>query len=219
MLRSFVTYPARYCIPISCRHPAIQMEGPPAKRRRLSTNSADVVDEDAIGGHSARDLDRIPKSLSRAISPPKRKREAATAVATARRVLIPSPFRLTTIRDLPPASNADAVSLGDLIGDPLIAECWEFDYLHDIDFLMSHLDEDTRSLTKVHVVHGFWKREDPNKIFLEVNTSNTPYLRSPHLFTLPFAYVVLRRQLAYLRKGYLLRNAPSIYSTVHISQK
>ncbi|KAK7754128.1 hypothetical protein SLS62_003974 [Diatrype stigma] len=150
------------------------MEGPPAKRRRLSTDDADVNVDDAIGGRSARDLiNRIPKSLSRAISPPKRKNKAATTVATAaaaaapRRALIPSPFRLTTIRDLPQESNADAVSLGDLVGDPLIAECWDFNYLHDVDFLMSHLDEDTRSFTKVHIVHGFWKREDPNKIFLE----------------------------------------------------
>lgn len=166
------------------------MEKPPAKRRRLSSDSADVVD-DPMGGHSARDLDRIPKSLSRAISPPKRKREAATAAANARRVLIPSPFRLTTIRDLPRESNADAVSLGDLVGDPLIAECWEFNYLHDVDFLMGHLDEDTRSFTKVHIVHGFWKREDPNKIFLEVTKKALPILptfalRSQHAPLFPY---------------------------------
>ncbi|ROT40548.1 phospholipase D/nuclease [Sodiomyces alkalinus F11] len=32
---------------------------------------------------------------------------------------------------------------------------------------MSHFDEDTRHLVKVHVVHGFWKREDSNRIYLE----------------------------------------------------
>ncbi|RYP48901.1 hypothetical protein DL768_005263 [Monosporascus sp. mg162] len=130
------------------------MAEPPAKRRRLSGGD---------GGPGARgDPARIPKSLSRAVSPPTRRKKEA-----AERVLIPSPFRLTTIRDLPQESNTDAVSLGDLLGDPLIAECWEFNYLHDVDFLMSHFDEDTRSLTKVHIVHGFWKREDPNRLFLE----------------------------------------------------
>ncbi|RYO80846.1 hypothetical protein DL766_008961 [Monosporascus sp. MC13-8B] len=130
------------------------MTEPPAKRRRLS---------DGDGEPSARgDPARVPKSLSRAVSPPTRKKKEM-----AERVLIPSPFRLTTIRDLPQESNTDAVSLGDLLGDPLIAECWEFNYLHDVDFLLSHFDEDTRSLTKVHIVHGFWKREDPNRLFLE----------------------------------------------------
>lgn len=147
MFRSLATYSTRYCV---VHRPAFKMDGPSRKRRRLSAGDADGED-------------RTPRSLSRAISPPKRRRNAA-----ATRTVIPSPFHLTAIRDLPPESNVDAVGLKDLIGDPLIAECWEFNYLHDVDFLMSHLDEDTRSLTKVHIVHGFWKREDPNKIFLEV---------------------------------------------------
>lgn len=82
--------------------------------------------------------------------------------------MISSPFQFTTIRDLPADSNIGAISLHDLLGDPLILECWEFNYLHDIDFLMDHFDEDVRSSVKVHVVHGFWKREDPNRISLKV---------------------------------------------------
>ena len=137
------------------------MENHTAKRRRLSD-----ADEEPSG---SKDQSRVPKSLSRAISPPPKKNKVTAEAATSGRVLVPSPFRLTTIRDLSPQCNVDAVSLGDLVGDPLIAECWEFNYLHDVDFLMSHLDEDTRSLTKVHIVHGFWKREDPNRLFLEVS--------------------------------------------------
>jgi tyrosyl-DNA phosphodiesterase-1 len=64
--------------------------------------------------------------------------------------------------------NQDTVSLKDILGDPLISECWEFNYLHDIDFLMKAFDEDVRDLVKVHVVHGFWKREDPNRLALQV---------------------------------------------------
>lgn len=78
-----------------------------------------------------------------------------------------SPFQLTLIRDLPASSNKDAIGLGDLLGDPMIAECWEFNYLHDIDFLMKHFDQDTRGLVNVHVVHGFWKKDDGNRLALQ----------------------------------------------------
>jgi hypothetical protein len=101
-----------------------------------------------------------PESLERPISPPrKRNKQSAT---------IKSPWQLTWIRDLPESDNKDAVSLRDLLSDPLISECWEFNFLHDIPFLMNAFDPDTRHLVKVHVVHGFWKREDENRIALEV---------------------------------------------------
>lgn len=80
-----------------------------------------------------------------------------------------SPFQLTRIRDLADAANKDAVTLRDLLGDPLIAECWEFNYLHDIDFLMKAFDEDVRHAVQVHVVHGFWKKEDPSRLVLQVS--------------------------------------------------
>ena len=76
------------------------------------------------------------------------------------RKVIPSPFKLTKIRDLPPALNVDTVTLKDLLGDPLISECWEFNYLHDLNLLMGAFDPDVRDLVKVHVIHGFWKHED-----------------------------------------------------------
>ncbi|KAL3303498.1 tyrosyl-dna phosphodiesterase [Colletotrichum asianum] len=104
-----------------------------------------------------------PRSLSRPISPPHKKNSGGQRIK--------SPFQLTWIRDLPEAANRDAVALKDILGDPLIAECWEFNYLHDIHFLMSHFDEDTKSLVKVHVVHGFWKREDPNRLALQEEAS------------------------------------------------
>ncbi|MDA4132160.1 MAG: tyrosyl-DNA phosphodiesterase 1, partial [Thaumarchaeota archaeon] len=83
-----------------------------------------------------------------------------------------SPFQLTAIRDLPAEANVDAVMLRDVLGDPLIAECWEFNYLHDIDFLMGHFDEDVRDLVRVHVVHGFWKREDESRLALQVRSAS-----------------------------------------------
>jgi tyrosyl-DNA phosphodiesterase-1 len=82
-----------------------------------------------------------------------------------------SPFQLTRIKDLPPASNVDTVTLTDILGDPLISECWEFNYLHDLDFLMDAFDEDVRDIVKVHVIHGFWKQEDAGRRKLMVTGS------------------------------------------------
>ncbi len=73
--------------------------------------------------------------------------------------VIPSPVRLTRIRDLPGALNKGCLSLGKIVCDPMIAEIWEFNYMHDPDFLMSNLDPDTKHSVKIHVVHGYWKAE------------------------------------------------------------
>ncbi|KAI9839277.1 MAG: hypothetical protein M1819_003272 [Sarea resinae] len=81
--------------------------------------------------------------------------------------LVPSPIQLTRIRDLPPSSNVDTISLSDIIGDPLIKECWQFNYLYDVDFLMDAFDEDVRGLVQVKIVHGAWKKEDSLRIYLE----------------------------------------------------
>ncbi len=89
-----------------------------------------------------------------------------------------SPFQLTRIRDLPPELNRDTVTLTEILGDPLIAECWEFNYIHDIHFLMGAFDQDVRNTVKVHVVHGFWKKEDPSKLRLQVG--NVPLCSSEH---------------------------------------
>ncbi|KAK0701842.1 tyrosyl-DNA phosphodiesterase I [Lasiosphaeria miniovina] len=83
-----------------------------------------------------------------------------------------SPFHLTRIRDLPPELNVDTIGLNDILGDPLISECWEFNYLHDIDFLMRAFDQDVRHLVNIHVVHGFWKKDDSNRIELQQNQAS-----------------------------------------------
>ncbi|KLU81943.1 hypothetical protein MAPG_01023 [Magnaporthiopsis poae ATCC 64411] len=92
---------------------------------------------------------------------------SATPVETPAVVDFSSPFRLTHIRDLGPEDNVDAVQLKDVIGDPLISECWDFNYLHDINFLLGNFDEDVRHMVKVNVVHGFWKKDDPRRIDLQ----------------------------------------------------
>ncbi|RBR16791.1 hypothetical protein FVER53590_06135 [Fusarium verticillioides] len=118
----------------------------PAKRQRMEEPEA-----------------QTPESLQRSITPP-RKKDRKSAV-------VKSPWQLTWIRDLREDDNQDAVTLKDLLSDPLISECWEFNFLHDIPFLMDSFDPDTRHLVKVHLVHGFWKREDVNRIALETAAS------------------------------------------------
>jgi tyrosyl-DNA phosphodiesterase 1 len=135
---------------------------PSPKRRRL---------ESSAPGSSP-----LPESLSRPISPPPKRTPKSPQAAAPSEIPGPiaSPFQLTHIRDLPDALNRDAVTLRDLLGDPLIAECWVFNFLHDIPFIMSHFDEDTRHLVKVRIVHGFWKREDANLAALKESAAEYP---------------------------------------------
>ena len=77
--------------------------------------------------------------------------------------LIRSPFQLTTIRDLPPAHNVDAISLHDILGHPLITECWQFNFLLSIPFILEHFDHDTRPHINLKIVHGFWRNDDIRK--------------------------------------------------------
>ncbi len=50
--------------------------------------------------------------------------------------MLPSPFKLTYVPGLPREDNVDAVRLTDLLGDPLIKEAWQFNFMFDLDFLM-----------------------------------------------------------------------------------
>lgn len=81
--------------------------------------------------------------------------------------LINSPFKLTSIRDFPASGNVDTIGLHEILGDPLIREAWVFNFCFDIDWLMDHFDPDIRSLVKVKIVHGSWRREDGNRLGIE----------------------------------------------------
>lgn len=134
---------------------------PPRKKRRLS-NENEEEDQDI---YQADRRKLIHESLTRPVSPPPLSRLRPTVPITK---VIRSPFQLTSIRDLPPASNIDTVTLKEILSDPLISECWDFNYLHDLDFLMDAFDEDVRALVRVNVIHGFWKREDESRLRLIV---------------------------------------------------
>lgn len=144
------------------------MESPDEPSRKRQRLNKDEEEDEKAKDDVSYQADRgnlIHESLTRPVSPPPLGLSKPKVSAPK---VIRSPFQLTSIRDLPASSNIDAVSLKDLLGDPLISECWEFNYLHDLDFLMSAFDEDVRNLVKVHVVHGFWKNEDESRLRLLV---------------------------------------------------
>ncbi|KAG9231406.1 tyrosyl-DNA phosphodiesterase I [Amylocarpus encephaloides] len=133
------------------------MDERPQKRRRVSDSE----------GHDTQEASSH-KTFTRAVSPPGGNVQTESTAAPR---IVPSPFQLTWIRDLSEASNVDAVTLNDILGDPLIAECWDFNYLHDLDFLMDAFDPDVRTIVKVHVVHGFWKTEDQSRQVLKLQAA------------------------------------------------
>ncbi|CAG8391130.1 unnamed protein product [Penicillium salamii] len=126
-------------------------------------------------------------SLHREISPPARKpsppaaspapkQEDPTGPKATKKTpkVFNSPVQLTRIRDLSESNNVDTVRLSDILGDPMIRECWQFNYLFDVDFLLSNFDEDVRDLVQVKVVHGSWQKEAPNRVRVEEACSRHP---------------------------------------------
>ncbi|KAJ5502496.1 Tyrosyl-DNA phosphodiesterase [Penicillium fimorum] len=146
----------------------------PSKRARISSDS---------GNGSATPL----TSLHRAISPPLPRGSPRLADGELTNgpdgtappaQFINSPVQLTHIRDLPNGNNVDTIRLHDILRDPMIRECWQFNFLFDVDFLMAQFDEDVRALVKVKVVHGSWRREDSNRIRIEETCSRYPNVES-----------------------------------------
>ncbi|RAO70129.1 uncharacterized protein BHQ10_006141 [Talaromyces amestolkiae] len=85
--------------------------------------------------------------------------------------IIRSPIQLTHIRDLPADKNIDTIQLHDILGDPMIRECWQFNYCFDIDFLMDQFDQDVKDLVQVKIVHGSWKQDSANRIRIDVQST------------------------------------------------
>ena len=159
------------------------MAQPAAKRRRVDHPSSESPqDSTAEEGQPTTSL----SSLVRDITPPPRSKKpvksgddveatlqgasncGSVAHSQAATKIVPSPFHLSHIRDLPASHNIDTIGLKALIGDPLIRELWLFDFLFDADFVMQNLDDDVRSLIAVKIVHGSWRREDNHRIRLEL---------------------------------------------------
>lgn len=157
----------------------------PAKKRKLQT--------DPTSTNQRRPL----TTLNAPVSPPPRRgprpqpqgdvRTGTSTIPVPESKVIPSPFQLTSIKDLPPALNVDTITLKGLLGDPLIKECWNFNYCHDIEFILDAFDSDVRDQVQVKVIHGFWKREDRSRLILQEQASTHPNVQLLSAF-LPDAY-------------------------------
>lgn len=137
------------------------------------TNSSDVVDEKLL--NTSEDASTLNSS---SFNP---------SVHSNSITLIPSPVQLISIKDLPDSTNIDTISLHDILGNPLIRECWIFNFLFDIHFVMSQFDRDTRDLIKVKIVHGSWRNEDLNRIRINEASARYPNLQAITAY-MPEAY-------------------------------
>ncbi|KAK6498947.1 hypothetical protein TWF481_011518 [Arthrobotrys musiformis] len=82
-------------------------------------------------------------------------------------LIISSPFKLTQIRNLPANKNIDTITISDILGSPLIREIWSFNFMHDLEWMVSHLDEDVSKEISLKIIHGNWKKEDMSRKALE----------------------------------------------------
>jgi hypothetical protein len=102
---------------------------PPLSRRRSPERNTELT----------WGFDDVPKQTLLAWPLPASKAEERPASEEDDRTephVVPSPISLTRIAGLAAHQNVDAVGLGDLLGDPLIKECWNFNFLFDLDFVM-----------------------------------------------------------------------------------
>ncbi|KAJ6108595.1 hypothetical protein N7523_009918, partial [Penicillium sp. IBT 18751x] len=166
----------------------------PSKRARLSPDPSRA-------GENRQVTTSTPLvSLHRAITPPPRSRsrqspglntacpelkndqiltqepELTEAISNKAPRIIPSPVQLSHVEGFPSTKgyNVDTIRLRDILGDPMIRECWNFNYLFDVDFVMNQFDEDVRRLVQVKIVHGSWEREAANRIRVEEACARYP---------------------------------------------
>jgi tyrosyl-DNA phosphodiesterase 1 len=147
------------------------------KKRKLNHEESLKANNIVITIDSDTETSNRPiKTVVRSVSPPVFTRNTTQSATSANNrsnlsKIIPSPVQLTKVEGLPASVNVDTVSLEDVLGHPLIKECWAFNYLIDVDFLLSKLDPDVRDEVKVKVVHGSWKQEDRNRQFIEASVA------------------------------------------------
>lgn len=104
---------------------------PPPKRHATTVNH---IPEAVAEG---RFLDNVaaPAKLPATDDNSNSKSNKQSTISLSRNV-VQSPVQLNFIEELPASSNVDCISLGSILGDPMIKECWLFNYLFDIDFVM-----------------------------------------------------------------------------------
>ncbi|KAJ4535782.1 hypothetical protein HRR80_006189 [Exophiala dermatitidis] len=166
--------------------PAVSRHGTPTSANPKKPQSLTAEEETVFQAKSPRDESNGPTTSGRRANHASQPASKPTATLSSKGAppnghaarLIASPFRLTSIRDLPSSQNIDTISLHDILGIPLIKEAWIFNYCFDVDWLMSYFDEDIRSQVKVKVVHGSWRAEDGNRLGIEDACRRWPNVES-----------------------------------------
>lgn len=105
---------------------------PPPKRHASSISGRHKTEESRPSSGLNAALPPIVSS-SNSDNPSKSTKEATESQPKSH---IPSPVQLNFVEELPASSNVDCISFGSILGDPMIKECWLFNYLFDIDFVM-----------------------------------------------------------------------------------
>ncbi|KAK6339754.1 hypothetical protein TWF718_009148 [Orbilia javanica] len=82
-------------------------------------------------------------------------------------LIISSPFKLTHIRNLSANKNVDTITISDILESPIIREIWSFNFMHDLEWMVSHLDEDVAKDINIKIIHGNWRKEDMSRKALE----------------------------------------------------
>lgn len=131
--------------------------GQPAAATRFLSSTGDTIQE-SISRHDATSLAS----------------SGQTQAVTIGQRLVTSPFQLIRMQGLSKAQNLDTITVKDILGDVMIKEAWVFNFLFDVDWMMGQFDSDTRGLVSVKLIHGFWKREDPNKADIDEACSRYP---------------------------------------------
>ena len=99
----------------------------PSKKQKIG-DARDESMQEAGQRPMSRQLDSITSNTTNGVSPMSKQPKPTKVV--------PSPVQLSSVDGLPADCNVDTVSLGDIVGHPLIKECWAFNYLIDVDFLL-----------------------------------------------------------------------------------
>ena len=179
---------------------------PPALKRAYNTQSAPKAKSLPNG------FEVTPSKMLEVDSPILTSSSAKPPVYSNSINVIPSPVQLISIKDLPATTNIDTISLQEILGNPLIRECWIFNFLFDVDFVMKQFDEDTRDSVKVKIVHGSWKNGDSNRMRINEAVTRYPNVQAITAY-MPEAYgthhskmVILFRHDGYAQVAILTAN-------------
>ena len=106
---------------------------PPPKRHASTANhKPEVVAE----GRSSSEVNAAASTTLYSATGNSSSKSIKESPSSQSRPVVQSLVQLNFIEELPASSNVDCISLGSILGDPMIKECWLFNYLFDMDFVM-----------------------------------------------------------------------------------